>query len=49
MRDYDNVFKAYSAWVGSYFRREKDEGILRRAYLDLRSRLSEEEQKVWPI
>lgn len=48
MKSFDDVFKAYSEWVGAYNRRDKDEGAIRKRYLDLRSKLESEDQIRWP-
>lgn len=49
MKHYDDVFKAYSEWIGAYHRRDKDEGSLRKRYFDIRDKLSQAEQLHWPV
>lgn len=46
---YDKIFKAYSDWIGAYFRGDRNEGELRKIYLDMLALLPSEEAKHWPI
>lgn len=46
---YDKIFKAYSDWIGAYFRGDRNEGELRKIYTDLLTKIPEHEVKHWPI
>lgn len=45
----DEIFKAYSDWVGAYFRKDKNEGSFFQRYSDLRSKLPKKDQAHWPV
>jgi hypothetical protein len=46
---YDKIFKAYSDWIGAYFRGDRTEHTLRGIYFDMVNKLPEGEAKHWPI
>lgn len=45
----DEIFKAYSDWIGAYFRKDMNAGSYFERYANLRDKLPKKEQAHWPI